>query len=113
MTWRSGRSKIRLARDGARFFLIILKIATFFSPFRVFFPLSLLSFLLGTGYYAYTYFTERRFTNWRMGRVDLDRINAGMVLKYSEKPRLDPFQVSGRVAIALLQDVMEAALIVG
>ena len=61
----------------------------------------------------YSEITERRFTNWRMGRVDLDRINAGMVLKYSEKPRLDPFQVPGRVAIAVLQDIMEAALIVG
>ena len=61
----------------------------------------------------YSEITERRFTNWRMGRVDLDRINAGMVLKYSEKPRLDPFQVPGRVAIAVLQDIMDAALIVG
>lgn len=61
----------------------------------------------------YSEITERRFTNWRMGRVDLDRINAGMVLKYSEKPRLDPFQVPGRVAIAVLQDIMDAALIIG
>ena len=61
----------------------------------------------------YSEITERRYTNWRMGRVDLDRINAGMVLKYSEKPRLDPFQVPGRVAIAVLQDIMDAALIVG
>jgi glycosyltransferase involved in cell wall biosynthesis len=60
---RSGRSKIKVIQDGARFFLIILKIATFFSPFRVFFPLSLLSFLLGFGYYAYTFITEHRFTN--------------------------------------------------
>ena len=61
----------------------------------------------------YSEITERRFTNWRMGRVDLDRLNAGMVLKYSEKPRLDPFQVPGRVAIAVLQDIMDAALIIG
>ncbi len=60
---REGKSKIRLLKDGSRFFLIILKIATFFSPFRVFFPLSLLSALSGLGYYAYTYVTERRFTN--------------------------------------------------
>jgi glycosyltransferase involved in cell wall biosynthesis len=60
---REGRSKIRLVKDGSRFFLIILKIATFFSPFRIFFPLSLASFLAGLGYYAYTYLTERRFTN--------------------------------------------------
>jgi len=63
---RRGKSKIKVLRDGARFFLIILKIATFFSPFRVFFPLSALSFLAGFGYYAYTYLTERRFTNMAM-----------------------------------------------
>ena len=63
---RTGKSKIRLVRDGSRFFLIILKIATFFSPFRVFFPLALLSFLIGIGRYAYTYFAYGRFTNMAM-----------------------------------------------
>jgi len=63
---RKGRSKIRLLEDGARFFLIILKIATFFSPFRVFFPLSLLSVTAGFGYYLYTFFTQHRFTNMAM-----------------------------------------------
>lgn len=61
----------------------------------------------------YSEIAERSFTNWRMGRVDLNRINPGMSLKYSEKPRLDPFQLPGRVAIAVLQDLMAAALIVG
>ncbi len=61
----------------------------------------------------YSEITERCFTNWRMGRVDLDRINAGMVLKYSETPRLDPFRIPGRVALAVLQDIMDAALVVG
>ena len=63
---RTGKSKIRLLRDGSRFFLIILKIATFFSPFRVFFPLSLLSFVLGMGWYAFTFATQHRFTNMSM-----------------------------------------------
>jgi glycosyltransferase involved in cell wall biosynthesis len=63
---RTGKSKIRLIRDGSRFFLIILKIATFFSPFRVFFPLALLSFLTGVGRYVYTYFAYGRFTNMAM-----------------------------------------------
>ncbi len=61
----------------------------------------------------YSEIAERSFTNWRMGRVDLNRINPGMSLKYSEKPRLDPFQLPGRVAIAVLQDLIAAALIVG
>ena len=63
---REGKSKIRVLKDGARFFLIILKIATFFSPFRVFFPLAALSFLGGLSYYVYTYITEHRFTNMAM-----------------------------------------------
>ena len=63
---RVGKSKIRLLKDGARFLLIILKIATFFSPFRIFFPLSLLSFVTGLVYYAYTFFTMHRFTNMSM-----------------------------------------------
>jgi len=47
---RVGRSKIRFARDGARFFLILLKVITIFSPLRVFAPVSGVSFLLGTLY---------------------------------------------------------------
>ena len=45
-----GRSKIKLFQDGSRFLLIILKIATLFSPMRVFLPVSVLVFLLGLGY---------------------------------------------------------------
>jgi glycosyltransferase involved in cell wall biosynthesis len=47
---RIGRSKIRFARDGARFFLILLKVITIFSPLRVFAPISVASFLLGVIY---------------------------------------------------------------
>lgn len=47
---RVGKSKIRLLRDGIRFLLIILKIATFYSPLKVFVPASILMFLTGFGY---------------------------------------------------------------
>jgi glycosyltransferase involved in cell wall biosynthesis len=47
---RVGRSKIKLLRDGSRFLLIILKIATFFSPMKVFLPASILMFVVGFGY---------------------------------------------------------------
>jgi glycosyltransferase involved in cell wall biosynthesis len=49
---RSGnsKSKIRLLRDGTRFFLIILKICTLFSPLKIFFPASAMTLLLGVGY---------------------------------------------------------------
>ncbi len=61
--YRSGQSKITLVTDGVRFFLIIAKIATLFSPFRVFLPVSIMFFLSGMANYAYTYYTEHRFTN--------------------------------------------------
>jgi glycosyltransferase involved in cell wall biosynthesis len=60
---RVGRSKIRPIRDGSRFFLIILKIATLFSPLKVFLPISLTMFLLGAGYGLYRYFV----LGWRYG----------------------------------------------
>jgi glycosyltransferase involved in cell wall biosynthesis len=61
--YRAGQSKISLVTDGIRFLLIITKIATLFSPFRVFLPVSIFFFLAGMSNYIYTYFTEGRFTN--------------------------------------------------
>jgi glycosyltransferase involved in cell wall biosynthesis len=60
---RTGKSKIKLVKDGTRFFLIITKIATLFSPFRVFLPMSFAFFVTGICYYAYTFFAHGRFTN--------------------------------------------------
>lgn len=60
---RVGKSKIKLLRDGTRFFLIITKITTLFSPLRVFLPISVSLFALGLCYYAYTFCTQGRFTN--------------------------------------------------
>ena len=61
--FRLGKSKIKLVEDGTRFFLIITKVATLFSPLRVFLPLSILFFILGILYYLYTFFSIGRFTN--------------------------------------------------
>jgi len=47
---RSGHSKIRFAKDGTRFLLILLKIVTLFSPLRIFLPISLVSFATGSVY---------------------------------------------------------------
>ncbi len=60
---RKGKSKIRPVRDAIRFFLIMLKISTLFSPLRVFLPVAGLFFALGIGYYGFTYYTTHRFTN--------------------------------------------------
>jgi len=46
----TGRSNVRVARDGVRFLLIILKIVTLYSPLKVFFPLSAAALLLGLAY---------------------------------------------------------------
>jgi glycosyltransferase involved in cell wall biosynthesis len=61
--YRAGQSKISLVTDGILFLLIITKIATLFSPFRVFLPVSVFFFVVGLGNYIYTYVTQNRFTN--------------------------------------------------
>src|SRR5690554_949678 len=60
---RIGKSHINLLKDGMRFFLIIFKIGTLYSPMKLFFPASLVFFLMGLIYYIYTFFTDGRFTN--------------------------------------------------
>ena len=60
---RVGTSKIRLAHDGVRFLLIILRIVTLFSPLRVFLPISLASFAVGAGYALWTIATQAHVTN--------------------------------------------------
>jgi len=62
-TRKTGKSNIRLFRDGVRFFMIITKICTLYSPFRVFLPVSFFIFLLGLIYYIYTFISWGRFTN--------------------------------------------------
>jgi len=60
---RVGHSKIRFARDGVKFFVIILKIVTLFSPLRVFLPISLAAFAIGAAYAAWTIATQSHVTN--------------------------------------------------
>ncbi len=56
-------SHIRPLKDGVRFLLIIFKIATLFSPLKLFAPIAIAFLLTGLGYYGYTYATMHRFTN--------------------------------------------------
>ena len=60
---RIGTSHIRPMRDGVRFLLIIFKIATLYSPLKLFAPVATGFALLGLGNYAYTFTTAHRFTN--------------------------------------------------
>ena len=62
---------------------------------------------------AYEEIGERRFAGWSMGQVNLARLNPGLLLKYSETAALDPFSVSGRVSMALFEELMATASIVG
>ena len=61
----------------------------------------------------YEEISERRFGGWSMGQVNISKINHSILLKYSEKPELDPYSVSGRVSLALLEDLMATAAICG
>ena len=61
----------------------------------------------------YEVITERRFGGWSMGQVNMSKINASILLKYAERPELDPYSVSGKVSLALLEELMATASIIG
>jgi glycosyltransferase involved in cell wall biosynthesis len=60
---RVGKSKIRLVKDGAKFFIIVMKIVTIFSPMRVFAPISGVSFVLGVLYGIRTVVVDHKIAN--------------------------------------------------
>lgn len=61
----------------------------------------------------YEEISERRFSGWTMGQVNIEKINSSILLKYSEKPELDPYSTSGVVSMALLEELMATACIIG
>ena len=61
----------------------------------------------------YEEISERRFGGWTMGQVNVANVNTSILLKYSEKAELDPYSVSGKVSLALLEDLMATAAICG
>ena len=60
---RAGNSNVKIIQDGVRFFMIITRICTLFSPMRIFLPVSFLMFILGMINYIFTLLTQGRFTN--------------------------------------------------
>ena len=60
---RAGRSKMRVAREGARFLMILLKVVTIFSPLRIFAPISLVAFASGAAYGIVNFLTAGRIPN--------------------------------------------------
>ena len=56
--------------------------------------------------------TERRFGNWSMGHVNTAKVNGSLLLKYSEKAALNPFDAPGQATMALLDELVATAAIV-
>ena len=57
--------------------------------------------------------TERRFAGWSMGQVNMARVNTALLLKYSEKPQLNPYAVSGKITMALFEELVSTASVIG
>ena len=62
---------------------------------------------------SYEEISARRFGNWTMGQVNIEKISPAMLLKYSEKAELNPFNCSGRITLALLDDLVASGAILG
>lgn len=60
---RVGESHISPLKDGMRFLLIIFKLATLYSPLKIFLPVAMFFFFGGFFYGAYTLVDMGRFTN--------------------------------------------------
>ena len=61
----------------------------------------------------YEEIAERRFAGWSMGQVNMARLNPALLLKYSECAKLDPFAVSGKVSVALFDELVATAAVMG
>jgi hypothetical protein len=60
---------------------------------------------------AYEEIHERRFSNWTMGKVNIETINPGILLKYSERVELNPYSCSGQATMALLLELAASGAI--
>lgn len=56
---------------------------------------------------------ERQFGNWTMGQVSLNKLNPAVLLKYFKRPKLDPFDCTGKATMALLSDLIASGAILG
>ena len=61
----------------------------------------------------YDEIAERRFAGWSMGQVNMARLNPALLLKYSECAKLDPYAVSGQVSMALFDELVATAAVMG
>jgi hypothetical protein len=56
---------------------------------------------------------QRRFSDWSMGQVNLAKINPCLLLKYSATTDIDPYAMSGKTSLALLEELIATAAIIG
>ena len=56
---------------------------------------------------------ERRFASWSMGQANMSRLNPSLLLKYSATATLDPYSVSGSVSLALFEELVATASVIG
>ena len=61
---------------------------------------------------SYEEVEERRFAGWSMGQVDMARLNPALLLKYSETALLNPYAVSGKMSMALFNELVASAAII-
>jgi len=57
--------------------------------------------------------SERRFAGWSVGQVNMSRVNMALLLKYSEKPTLNPYALSGKITMALFEELVLTASVIG
>jgi hypothetical protein len=62
---------------------------------------------------SYEEITERRYAGWTMGQANLGKINPAIMLKYSALPELDPYSLPGAMSLALLEELMATAAVIG
>ena len=60
---------------------------------------------------SYEEIAERRFGGWTMGKVEINKVNPSLLLKYAEKAELNPFTSSGRASMALLEELIATGVV--
>jgi hypothetical protein len=56
--------------------------------------------------------SERQFSSWTMGHVAMSSLNPALLLRYSEKAELNPFNCTGEATMALLLEIAASGSIV-
>ena len=61
----------------------------------------------------YEEIAERHYAGWTMGQANLSKVNASVMLRFCDMPEIDPHAMSGKNSLALIDELMATATIVG